>query len=46
MKKKMFNVTELLSVKTIGVFKMNRDDLMHLKIQAAMREHNIPESDY
>ena len=24
---------------------MNKDDLMHLKIQAAMREHNIPESE-
>ena len=24
---------------------ISRDDLIHLKIQAAMREHNIPESD-
>jgi hypothetical protein len=24
---------------------MKREDLMHLKLQAAIREHNIPESD-
>ena len=24
---------------------MNKDELMHLKIQAAMREHNLPESE-
>ena len=24
---------------------ISRDELLHLKIQAAMREHNIPESD-
>ncbi len=24
---------------------MNKDDLMHLKIQAAMRENNIPENE-
>ena len=35
----------IVSILKGWTFNMNKDDLMHLKIQAAMRENNIPETE-